>query len=84
MRPALRRLVRFLAVGGSFSAAYALGTAALVGQLGLPAFGTSVILYAACIPAAFLVQWRVTFSGRGRPARGFAIYAATQSASLAA
>jgi putative flippase GtrA len=85
-RATLSRLARFLAVGGSFSLGYALATAALVGQLGLPAFATSVILYALCIPAAFLVQRRITFGGRGGgrggAARGLAIYAATQVASL--
>lgn len=82
-RDTLSRLIRFLAVGGGFSVGYALGSAALVGQLGLPAFATSVILYALCIPAAFLVQRRITFGGRGRPARGFAVYAGTQVTSLA-
>jgi putative flippase GtrA len=86
MRPAhetLFRLIRFLAVGGSFSLGYALASAALVGQMGLPAFATPVILYALCIPAAFVVQRKVTFGGRGEPARGFVIYATTQVASLA-
>jgi putative flippase GtrA len=83
VRDTLARLARFLAVGGSFSLGYALCSAALVGQVGLPAFVTSVILYALCIPAAFAVQRRVTFGGAGRPARGFAVYAATQVTSLA-
>ena len=82
----LARLGRFLAVGGSFSLGYALATAWLVGPLGLPAFATSVALYAACIPAAFLAQRLVTFAGRDSarpPARGLALYAATQLTSLA-
>lgn len=79
----IRRLLRFLAVGGSFSLGYALATAALVGQLGLPGFVTSVILYALCIPAAFLVQRDVTFGGGGGGLRGLALYGALQVTSLA-
>ncbi|MBF9030336.1 hypothetical protein HKCCE3408_08005 [Rhodobacterales bacterium HKCCE3408] len=77
------RLVRFVAVGGAFAGGYAVLTALLVGRAGLPAYATSVVLYALCIPAAFLVQKRVTFGLRRTHAVGFPVYAATQIACLA-
>lgn len=77
-------LFRFLLVGGSFAIAYALATAILVDLAGLPAFPTSVALYLICIPAAFLVQKRVTFRVAKTRASGFWIYGATQLLCLSA
>lgn len=79
----MTRLMRFLAVGGGFAGGYAVVTALLTGPGGLPPLPTSVALYAACIPAAFWVQKRVTFRVAQTRAAGFAAYAATQIASLA-
>lgn len=76
------RLLRFLIVGGSFSLGYSLATALLVAA-GAPPYATAVILYLACIPAAYLVQKRFTFRVTQVPAGSFAIYAATQLAGLA-
>jgi putative flippase GtrA len=77
------RLLRFLLVGGGFSLLYALVSAVLVGKLGTPPFQTSVILYALCIPAAFVVQKRYTFRVARTRQSGFFIYAGTQVACLA-
>ncbi|MEM1272969.1 MAG: GtrA family protein [Pseudomonadota bacterium] len=77
------RFFRFATVGGAFAAAYALISAILVGPIGLPAYATSVVLYALCIPAAYFTQMRVTFGMRRTRAAGFPIYAATQLACLA-
>lgn len=72
------RLLRFLLVGGSFSLGYALVTALLVGKLGFPAVLTSVLIYAACIPAAYLVQKKFTFSKDSTHRGSFLIYTLTQ------
>lgn len=77
------RFVRFAAVGGSFSLGYALLTAFLVGPLSAPPFVTSVVLYALCIPLAYLAQKHFTFGAAHSHGGSFAIYAATQVASLA-
>lgn len=79
----LRKPLRFLLVGGGFSLGYSVTTALLVGQAGLPAFATSVLLYLICIPAAFHVQRRLTFAGQQARRGGFLIYAAMQVGSLA-
>ncbi len=73
-----RRLVRFLLVGGGFSLAYALVTALLIGKLGFPAVVTSVLIYAACIPLAYLAQRRFTFRADRTHRGSFIIYALTQ------
>jgi len=41
------------------------------------------VVYALCIPAAYVAQGLVTFGTRGRSAAGLAVYTATQIASLA-
>jgi putative flippase GtrA len=79
----LRKPLRFLLVGGAFAVGYSVATALLVGPGGLPAFATSVLLYVACIPAAFMVQGRVTFTGQKARRGGFLIYAGMQVISLA-
>ncbi len=78
-----RRLLRFLAVGGGFAVGYGAATAVLTGPVGLPVYATSVVLYALCIPAAFLMQMRVTFGLKRTWAAGFPVYAAVQILSLA-
>ncbi|MEJ6394205.1 GtrA family protein [Gymnodinialimonas sp. 2305UL16-5] len=77
------RLLRFLLVGGAFAGGYAIASALLTGPGGFPVYATSVILYALCIPLAFLIQMRVTFGLTQTRAVGFPIYAATQVTSLA-
>lgn len=75
--------LRFLAVGGAFALGYALAVSALVNGAGAPPWGTSVTVWILCVPLAFLAQKRITFRVE-RPRRAaFAIYAATQVASLA-
>lgn len=83
IREDITRFLRFGLVGGGFAGLYAVMTAVLVGPFGWPAFVTSVVLYALCIPAAYLVQMRVTFGQRRAKAAGFAIYGATQLVCLA-
>lgn len=76
------RLLRFLLVGGSFSLGYALVTAFLIGKMGAPPFATSVLIYALCIPAAYLIQKKFTF-GKDRTNRAsFLIYVSTQVVGL--
>ncbi len=77
------RFVRFALVGGGFSLGYALLTAFLVGPLSAPPFATSVGLYALCIPLAYLAQKHFTFGASRAHGGSFAIYGATQIASLA-
>ncbi len=79
----LGKPLRFLIVGAVFALGYAVATALLVGAAGLPAFATSVLLYVACIPAAFFVQARFTFTGQKARRGGFLVYAGMQVVSLA-
>jgi len=79
----LGKPLRFLLVGGAFALGYSVATALLVGPAGLPAFATSVLLYVACIPAAFFAQGRFTFTGQKARRGGFLVYAAMQVVSLA-
>lgn len=76
------RLLRFLMVGGSFSLGYALLTAFLIGKMDTPPFVTSVVIYALCIPAAYIIQRKFTF-GKDRTNRAsFLIYLSTQVVGL--
>jgi putative flippase GtrA len=77
------RFIRFAAVGAGFSLGYALLTAFLVGPLSAPPFVTSVVLYALCIPLAYLAQKHFTFGQETTHKGSFAIYGATQVVSLA-
>ncbi|MEO1551024.1 MAG: hypothetical protein AAFR93_11430 [Pseudomonadota bacterium] len=77
------KLLRFVGVGAGFSLGYAALTSALVAQ-GAPAFWTSVLVYAACIPLAFWAQKAFAFRSTGLRRGAMGIYAATQVASLAA
>lgn len=81
-RETLSALARFLLVGGGFAAGYAVVTAILTGPLGAPAFVTSACIYLLCIPAAFLVQRKVTFRAQETRTSGFLIYAGTQVVSF--
>lgn len=74
--------VRFLAVGGSFSLIYSLTTAALIRFAAAPAFATSVIVYAGCIPLAFLAHKHFAFGAKAARGSAFVLYTATQIASL--
>ena len=73
-----QKLVRFLAVGGGFSLFYAVVTSVLINSAGAPPFWTSVIVYALCVPAAFLVQKSFTFNATHLRAGAFLYYTGTQ------
>lgn len=77
------KLIRFIAVGGTFSAIYAVVTAALINFAAAPPFWTSVIVYAVCIPAAFWVQKTVTFQADNLRRGALGYYAATQVTGIA-
>ena len=70
--------VRFLAVGGSFALIYALLTTSLVNFAQTPPLATSVVIYAVCIPAAFLAQSRFAFPDAPKTRWALLIYAAMQ------
>lgn len=70
--------LRFASVGACFGVLYSCSTAFLVDVMGYPAYLTSVILYLACVPAAYLVQKRVTFRLEQVRRAAFPIYFATQ------
>ena len=76
-------LVRFILVGGSFSLFYAVASAALINYAGTDPFWTSVLLFAACIPFAFLAQQHVAFRAKTLRRGAFAIYTATQVSGIA-
>ncbi|MCU0908163.1 MAG: GtrA family protein [Rhodobacteraceae bacterium] len=79
----LARFIRFAIVGAGFALGYAVVTAVLVGRAGLPPLATSVVVYALCIPLAYLAQRSFAFRVRRAQRGGFGIYAATQVACLA-
>ena len=74
----LKRLFRFVLVGGGFSLGYALLTAFFIGQVGTPPVATSVFLYALFIPLAYLVQKKFTFRNEQTNRASFLIYVSTQ------
>ena len=73
---------RFLLVGGSFSLAYALVMAALIGMVDAPPLPTSMIVYLLCIPLAFLAQKKFTFRDDQSGKAAMLIYGVTQLGSL--
>ena len=75
--------LRFLIVGGSFSLGYALVTAGLIRFANAPPLITSVLVYLACIPAAFWAQKLLAFRANQTGRSAMLIYGATQVASLA-
>lgn len=78
-----QKLVRFMMVGGGFSLLYAMTTSVLINFAGAPPFWTSVIIYALCIPAAFLVQKTFTFNATDLRAGALLYYTATQVVGIA-
>ncbi len=78
-----RSLLLFLLVGGGFSVFYAVTSAGLINFAGTPPFWTSVLLFAACIPPAFLAQQHITFKAKRLRKNAFWIYAATQICGIA-
>lgn len=76
--PVSLQFVRFLVVGGAFALGYAVVTAWLVSVPGLPPLVTSTVVYALCIPLAYLAHRSFTFRARESHPRGFLVYAATQ------
>lgn len=79
----IARFARFVVVGGGFALGYAVVTAVLVGRAGLPPLVTSVVVYALCIPLAYLAQKTFTFRVRRAQRGGFLVYAATQVVCMA-
>lgn len=78
LRSEARSLLLFLIVGGSFSLFYAVTSASLINFARTPPFWTSVLLFAACIPPAFLAQQHIAFKAKRLRKNAFWIYAATQ------
>jgi putative flippase GtrA len=77
------QFVRFIAVGGAFAFAYSFVVAVLVGPIGLMPYPTSIMVFAFCVPAAFLTHKRISFSVKMVRKGGFIIYATSQIASCA-
>jgi len=82
-RTELGALLRFALVGGGFSVFYAVASAALINHAGTPPFATSVVVFALCIPPAFLTQQHFAFRAKTLRKHAFWIYAATQIGSIA-
>ncbi len=78
-----RSLLLFLMVGGGFSVFYAVTSASLINFARTPPFWTSVLLFAACIPPAFLAQQHIAFKAKRLRKNAFWIYAATQICCIA-
>ncbi|KJZ21056.1 hypothetical protein TW80_07890 [Loktanella sp. S4079] len=74
----MRSLVAFLMIGGGFSIFYAVTTAVLISVLHTPPFWTSVTVFTACVPPAFLAQQHLAFRAKKLRQHAFLIYAATQ------
>ncbi|MEM9969914.1 MAG: hypothetical protein AAF762_02275 [Pseudomonadota bacterium] len=74
----IKKVLRFGAVGGVFAGVFAALSAFFVGTLGMSPYWAPVILYAVCIPAAFLVQMKFTFGARAWQPTGLFLYATTQ------
>lgn len=77
------KLLRFVVVGGGFSLFYAVVTAGLIRFASAPPFWTSVVVYALCIPAAFLVQKSFTFQAKELRPGALAYYTMTQVLGIA-
>lgn len=83
LRPEYGRFLRFLIVGGSFSAIFSVTTAALIWLANTPPFWTSVVVYLVCVPLAFCAQKRFAFEVSQTRKSAFWLYFATQLSSLA-
>lgn len=70
--------LRFLAVGGSVALLYAILAAIATSLLPLPRAVSSGALWVLCIPVAFGLQRRFTFTARKPHRHGLWLYAATQ------
>jgi putative flippase GtrA len=77
------RFARFTLVGVTYSLIYSAFTAVLVSIAGAPAFVTSTMVYALCIPLAYLTQKSFTFRAERVQRAGFVLYAATQVSCMA-
>jgi putative flippase GtrA len=75
--------LRFLLVGGTFSLIYSVTTAALI-RAGTPPLATSVVVYACCIPLAYLSHKHLAFGVAAARKTAFPLYVLTQVASLTA
>jgi putative flippase GtrA len=76
--PVSASFVRFVLVGGAFALGYSVVTAWLVGPMGMPPLVTSTIVYALCIPLAFLAHKSFTFRTRQTRRTGMLVYGAMQ------
>jgi len=70
--------LRFLAVGGGISLLYAILAATATSHLPLPRAVSAGALWVLCIPVAFWLQRRITFTHRTPHRHGLWLYAATQ------
>lgn len=70
--------LRFLAVGGGVALLYAILAATATSLLPLPRAVSSGVLWVLCIPVAFWLQRRFTFTARKPHRHGLWLYAATQ------
>lgn len=84
VRSEARSLLLFLMIGGGFSLFYAVTSAALINFVRTPPFATSVVVFAACVPLAFLAQQHIAFKAKKLRKYAFVIYAATQVFGIAA
>lgn len=75
--------VRFLLVGGTFSAIFSATTAGMIRYADTPPLATSIIVYLLCIPAAFQAHKRFAFGVQNARRSAFLVYLATQVCSLA-
>jgi putative flippase GtrA len=82
-RPLDLSLLRFLIVGGGFSALYATLAALATSYVPLPKALSSVIVWIVCIPIVFWCHRRFTFPTRQPHRLGLWVYAATQVMGLA-
>ena len=71
-------ILRFLAVGAGIALLYAILAATATSRLPLPPALSSGILWVLCIPVAFWLQRRFTFTTRTPHRHGLWLYAATQ------
>lgn len=75
-------LSRFLAVGAGIALLYAILAATATSLLPLPPALSSGMLWVLCIPVAFWLQRRITFTDRTPHRHGLWFYAATQGLGL--
>jgi putative flippase GtrA len=76
--PVSAQFMRFVLVGGASAILYSTLTAWLVGFRGMPPIATSTVVYALCIPLAYLAHKSFTFRAREVRRSGFLVYGAMQ------